>query len=44
MYGMDAAVEGSAGAFGAPIAGWLALHVFHYNTAAAGAALDSGGG
>ena len=43
VYGMDAALEGSAGAFGAPIAGWMALHVFHYNTAAAGPGSGSGG-
>eukprot|EP01052_Picozoa_sp_SAG31_P033901 SAG31_NODE_3890_length_3777_cov_5.473355_5_plen_425_part_00 len=66
VYGMDAAVEGSAGviaqlphiclqgsahnpmltsffaagmlqAFGAPIAGWMALHVFHYDVSTASA-------
>jgi MFS family permease len=33
VFGMDAAVEGSVGALGAPIAGWMALHMFHYDTA-----------
>ena len=39
---MDSALEGSAGAFGAPIAGWLALHAFHYDTSSAGG--DGGSG
>jgi hypothetical protein len=37
-------VEGSAGALGAPIAGWVAQHIFHFNTAAASSAASASGG
>ena len=43
VFGMDAAFEGTAGSFGAPIAGWVAQHVFNYDTDAADASSAGGG-
>ena len=37
IYALDRAIEGSIGAFGQPIVGWLADHIFNFNPARANA-------
>lgn len=31
IYALDRTIEGTAGAFGQPLVGWLADHIFHFN-------------